>query len=183
VARRLGSVRGRLAVGAALAFLVVVAIYWFGLRQETAEPNVRVPRLAATIGEGSEAVGVAADGSLVRWLPLPGEPPLPRLPLDEPPKNGRVKGSVLEQVRILAAVPDALRPYVEGSRYGGSGVVVELTTGVELRFGDDRQAARKWHAAAAVLADPEVTTLDYVDLQVPGRPSYGGAEHELPPAP
>jgi hypothetical protein len=181
VARRLGSLRLRL--GAAAAVLVLVALYWFVVRSDTAEPRVLVPRLAATIGEGSEAIGVSADGSLVRWLPLPEEPPLPRLPLDESPRGGQVRGPVLEQVRVLAAVPDALRPYVESSYHGESGVDINLTTGVELRFGDDSQAKRKWRAAAAVLADPEVTALDYVDLHAPSKPSYEGSEHELPAAP
>ena len=183
MARRLGSVRARLGIGAAVALLVLVAIYWFAIRQGTAEPKVLAPRLAATIGEGSDAIGVAANGALVRWLPLPEEPPLPRLPLEAAPQGGRVKGPVLEQVRVLAAVPDALRPYVEGSYYGESGVDVNLTTGVELRFGDASQAARKWDAAAAILADPEVTALDYVDLHAPGHPAIGGSAHELPTLP
>lgn len=185
MARRLGSVRGRPAVTVAVlvAVLLLVGVYWFAIRQATAEPRVLVPRLAATIGEGSEAIGVAADGGLVRWLPLPEEPPLPRLPLDGPPKGGRVKGPALEQVRVLAAVPDALRPYVESSFYGESGVSVDLTTGIELRFGDASQVMKKWRAAAAVLADPEVTALDYVDLHAPSRPSFGGSEHELPTLP
>ncbi|HET9677948.1 MAG TPA: hypothetical protein VFP21_10645 [Solirubrobacterales bacterium] len=175
--------RARVAVGAVVLVFVAIAVYWFALRQETAEPTVLVPQLAATIGEGEEAIGVASDGALVGWLPLPEEPPLPRLPLSEPPKGGRVKGSVLEQVRVLAAVPDPLRPYVESSYYGESGVDVNLTTGIELRFGDASQATRKWQDAAAVLADPSVTALDYVDLHAPGHPSYGGSEHELPPTP
>jgi cell division septal protein FtsQ len=180
---RLGSVRVRWAVGALVAVLAAVAVYWFAIRQDTAEPTVLVPRLAATIGEGSEAIGVSADGSMVRWLPLPEDPPLPRLPLESPPKGGRVKGPALEQVRVLAAVPDELRPYVESSFYGDSGVDVNLTTGIELRFGDAAKARKKWRAAAAVLADPEITALDYVDLHAPSRPSYDGEEHELPPAP
>lgn len=176
--------RVRLAAGVLVVLLVGVAIYWFAFRQETAEPTVIVPQLAAQIGEGEEAVGVSADGAIVRWLPLPEEPPLPRLPLEEPPKGGRVKGPALEQVRVLAAVPDELRPYVESSSSGEtSGVEVTLTTGVELRFGNSSQAARKWRAAAGVLADPSITALDYVDLQAPSRPTYGGSEHELPPAP
>ena len=183
MARRLGSVRTRAVAAALVVVLVAVGAYWFLIRQDTAEPRVLVPRLAATIGEGSDAIGVAADGALVRWLPLPEEPPLPRLPLDGPPKGGRVKGPALEQVRVLAAVPGELRPYVESSRYGESGVDVELTTGIELRFGDASKAAKKWQAAAGVLADPEVTALDYVDLSAPSRPSYGGEEHELPSAP
>ena len=183
MAGRLGSVRARFIGAAVLVALVAFAAYWLLLRQETAEPQVLVPRLAATIGEGEEAIGVAADGALVRWLPLPEEPPLPRLPLEGAPKGGRVKGPALEQVRILAAVPEQLRPYLESSGYGESGVEVTLTTGIELLFGDDSKVGKKWRAAAAILADPEITSLDYVDLQAPDRPSYGGSEHELPPAP
>jgi Cell division protein FtsQ len=183
VAGRLGSLRARLIAGAVLLVLLVLAAYWFLVRQDTAEPTVLVPQLAATIGEGEDAIGVAANGSLVRWLPLPEEPPLPRLPLDQPPKGGRVKGPALEQVHVLAAVPNQLRPYVESSGFGESGVDVNLTTGIELRFGDDSQVAKKWRAAVAVLADPEVTSLDYVDLQAPSRPSYNGSEYELPPEP
>lgn len=184
MAARLGSVRARVIAGAAVAALLAILPYWFLIRQDTAEPQVLVPRLAATIGEGENAIGVSAGGALVRWLPLPEEPPLPRLSLEAPPKGGRVKGPALEQVRVLAAVPDELRPYVESSGYGEeSGVLVTLTTGIELIFGDDSQAAKKWRSAVAVLANPEVTALDYVNLQAPSRPSYGGSEHELPPAP
>lgn len=183
MARRLGPMRVRIAAAALAALLAILAFYWFAIRPESVEPRVLVPRLAATIGEGSDAIGVSADGALVRWLPLPEDPPLPRLALEEVPKGGRVKGPALEQVRVLAAVPDGLRPYVEGSYYGGSGVDVNLTTGVELRFGDAGQAARKWRAAAAVLADPEVTALDYVDLHAPSRPALYGSGHELPAPP
>ena len=164
-------------------FLVAVAVYWLGFRQASVEPTLQVPRLVATIGEGDEAVGVAGNGAAVRWLPLPEDPPLPRLALDEVPKGGQVRGPALEQVRVLAAVPGELRPYVESSYSGESGVDVTLTTGVELGFGDASQAVRKWRAAAAVLADPSVTAVDYVDLHAPSRPAYYGSGHELPPAP
>jgi hypothetical protein len=166
-----------------VALVAVVGVYWFVVRTKSAEPQVEVPKLAASIGEGEEAVGVAGNGAAVRWLPLPEDPPLPRLPLDEVPKGGRVKGTALEQVRILAAVPDELRPFVESSYFGESGVDVNLTTGIELRFGDDSQARRKWNAVAAILADPSITVLDYVNVVAPSRPVYDGSEHELPPAP
>lgn len=165
------------------ALIVLVGVYWFAIRTGSADPQVQVPKLAAAIGEGNEAVGVAGNGAVVRWLPVPEDPPLPRLPLDEVPKGGRLHGPALEQVRVLAAVPDKLRPYVASSYFGESGVDVELTTGIELRFGDASQAVRKWRAAAAILADPSVTTLDYVDLRAPNRPAYYGSGHELPGAP
>jgi hypothetical protein len=174
----------RKAIAVLVAVLVVaVGAYWFVVRTKAADPRVQVPKLAAAIGEGDEAVGIAGNGAAVRWLPLPEEPPLPRLPLDEIPKGGRVKGTALEQVRVLAAVPDALRPYVEGSYFGESGVDVELTTGIEIRFGQATQVRRKWNAAAAILADPSVTALDYVNVVAPSRPVYEGTEHELPPPP
>jgi hypothetical protein len=176
-------VKSRLIAVGLAALLVALAGYWFILREDKAEPRVQVPKLAAAIGEGEDAVGVSGNGALVRWLPLPEDPLLPQLPLDEPPKGGRVKGPVLEQVRVLAAAPEALRPYVASSFFGEDGVGVELTTGIELLFGDATQARRKWRAAAAVLADPTITALDYVDLQVPSRPAYGGSEHELPSPP
>jgi hypothetical protein len=166
-----------------IALLAIVGVYWFVVRTGTAEPRVEVPKLAASIGEGDEAVGIAGNGAAVRWLPLPEDPPLPRLPLDDVPKGGRVKGTALEQVRVLAAVPDELRPFVQSSYFGESGVDVNLTTGIELRFGDASQARRKWNAVAAVLADPSITALDYVNVIAPRRPTHGGSGHELPAAP
>lgn len=173
----------RLALAVVAATVVAVAVYWFFVREGSVEPTVTAPRLAAQIGEGPDAVGVTAHGAIVRWLPLPEEPPLPQLPLEEPPKGGHLRGPALEQAKVLAAVPDELRPYVARSYFGESGVDVELTTGIELRFGDASEAARKWRAAAAILADPSITALDYVDLHAPRRPSHGGSEHELPVAP
>ncbi len=172
-----------LGIVAVALFVMALGVYWFGVRAGSADPHVIVPELAATIGEGDEAVGVAASGAMVRWLPLPDEPPLPRLSLDELPKGGHVRGPALEQVRVLAAVPNDLRPFVAGSYHGESGVDVELTTGIEIRFGDANRARRKWRAAAAVLADPSVTALDYVNVVAPNRPTYEGTGHELPPAP
>lgn len=147
------------------------------------DPHLVDSRPTAVIGSGSEAVAVAADGTLMRWYPVPEESSLPRLPLEEPPRNGRLAGPVLEQAKVLGAAPPALRRYVERSYYGESGVDVVLDSGIELRFGDSSQAARKWRAAATVLADPELEALDYVDLHAPGRPATYGSGHTLPPAP
>jgi hypothetical protein len=179
----MGAVSRRLIAILIAALIVLVGVYWFVVRIGTTDPHVEVPKLAAAIDEGDDTVGVSGNGAVVRWLPLPEESPLPRLPLQEVPKGGRLRGPALEQVRVLAAVPDGLRPYVASSYFGQSGVDVELATGIELRFGDASQAARKWRAAAAILADPSVTALDYVDLRAPSRPAYHGSGHELPGAP
>jgi hypothetical protein len=72
---------------------------------------------------------------------------------------------------------------VARSYYGESGVDVELTSGIELRFGSSAAAARKWRTAASVLADPTITALDYVNLLAPGHAAVGGSGHTLPPLP
>ena len=135
------------------------------------------------IGSGTKPVAVAADGTVLTWLPLPEDSGCRSCRSKRAPKGPRLQGPVLEQARVLGAAPAALRPYVEGSYFGESGVDVNLTSGIELRFGDSTQAARKWRAAAAVLADPSVTALDYVDLHAPARPAIGGSGHTLPPIP
>jgi len=137
----------------------------------------------AMLGSGSNAVAVAANGTTLTWLPPPEEGSLPQLPLASLPAGERLAGTLLQQVRVLAAAPPVLRPYLARSYYGESGVDVELSSGIELRFGDASATALKWRAAAAVLADPEVTALDYVDLHAPKHPATGGSGHALPAIP
>jgi cell division septal protein FtsQ len=173
--------RGTVALIIAVIAVAFVSQRLFG--DEEVTPRLVSSQPVAVIGSGPEAVAVAADGTILAWFPVPDGADLPKLPLESPPKGPRLQGPTLEQVRVLAATPPALRPYVEGSYFGESGIDVNLTSGVELRFGDSTQAARKWRAAAAVLADPSVTTLDYVDLHAPMHPAVGGSGHTLPPVP
>jgi cell division protein FtsQ len=172
----------RLAVGA-LAVVALAAIYLLLLRDSAVAPTVTSPQPMSAIGAGSDAVAVSADGTVLSWLPAPADSSLPLLPLSKPPASGRLQGTALQQARVLGAAPAALRPYLQSSYYGESGVDVNLKAGVELRFGDASQAARKWRAAAAILANPSVTTLDYVDLHAPSRPAIGGSGHTLPSVP
>jgi cell division septal protein FtsQ len=169
-------------IGLGLIFVMLICGYWFGVRDSAVEPHLKSLQPVATIGTGSDAVAVGADGQILAWLPLSEEESLPTLPLSAPPKNGRLAGPVLQQARILGAAPATLRPYIESSYYGESGVDVKLRSGIELRFGDASQASTKWKAAAAVLADPSITELDYVDLHAPGHAAVGGSGHTLPPA-
>jgi hypothetical protein len=172
---------GRLLGLALILALAGGAAYRFVLRDTTVDPQVVLAQAAATIGAGSDAVAVGPEGQILTWLPLPEGLQLPGLPLSAPPANGRLAGPVLQQARVLGAAPVGLRPYLESSYYGENGVDVKLRSGIELRFGDASRAAAKWKAAAAVLADPAVTTLDYVNLYAPGRPDVGGSGHTLPP--
>ncbi|MGB7587854.1 MAG: cell division protein FtsQ/DivIB [Solirubrobacterales bacterium] len=171
----------RRALAVALLLAVAVAVYELALRDSSADPHLRLPQPAATIGSGPYAIGVSANGAILAWLPAPKEGSLPRLPVSTPPEGSRLRGTLLEQARVLGAAPPILRPCIDSSYYGESGVDVRLRSGIELRFGDASRAAEKWRAAATVLADPSVTALDYVDLYAPGHPALGGSGHTLPP--
>jgi cell division septal protein FtsQ len=170
-------------VGLVVAVIVIAFISQRFVGDKEVAPRLVSSEPVAAIGSGSSAVAVAADGTILAWLPPPKEGSLPKLPLETPPKGPRLQGPVLEQARVLGAAPAGLRRYIEGSYFGESGVDINLTSGIELRFGDSTQLARKWRAAAAVLASPSVTTLDYVDLHAPARPAIHGSGHTLPPPP
>lgn len=166
-----------------LVVIVIAFVYQKVFADETVTPHLVSSQPVAAIGNGDGAVAVAEDGTVLAWFPPGDDVHLPELPIDSAPKGDRVQGSVLEQVHVLAAAPVALRPYVASSYLGESGVEVELTSGIELRFGNSADAKRKWRAAATVLANPEITALDYVDLRAPGRPAAYGSGHALPPPP
>jgi hypothetical protein len=170
-------------VGVILVVILIAFVFQKLFGASPVEPHLQSSQPTAVIGSGEEAVAVAADGSLMPWYPVPEATSLPRLPLEAPPKSGRLAGPVLAQARVLGAAPPELRRYIERSYYGESGVDIVLDSGIELRFGDATQLGQKWKAAAAVLADPEVEALDYVDLHAPGRPAIGGSGHSLPPVP
>jgi hypothetical protein len=169
---------------AAAVILVVILAGFLAERLfgggSSVEANIQVPRLAAQIGSGDGAILVAADGEVVNWSRRPQHLHLPTLPLDKPPKGGQLKGPAREQAEVLGAVPPALQRFLAASSYGEHGVAVELTSGIELRFGDASQLQRKWTAAATVLADRSITSLDYVNVQAPSHPSTGGEGHALP---
>lgn len=137
-------------------------------------------RPVALIGPGPTAV--AGDGRILRGVPAKGLP-LPSLPLAEAPKGSWVGGPVAEQARLLGAAPPAMLRSVDHTFKGPSGIGVELDGGVDLLFSTAARAAQKWRAAAAVLTDPELGPLDYVDLTVPRRPAVGGVSYSPPPIP
>ena len=174
---------------AALAVVIVLALaaYLLFLRggDSSEVAPMASPRAVARIGDGSKAIAVDQRGNVAPNLKLPKKPPLPLLPVKERPKGGRVKGPVLEEVEVLVAAPPALSPYLAATSFDEreGGVTVETTGGIRLLFGDASQAEKKWADAATILANPAITSLDYVDLEAPSRPSYEPGEHELPPAP
>jgi cell division septal protein FtsQ len=171
--------RALIAVG--LVAIVGVIVYWFGVRgNSTAPAEAQAPRVVAQIGSGKQVILVGSDGHLLGSA-TGKRANQPVLPLKKRPPGDHVRGHVLEEVRILAATPKALRPFVASVKWGKTGIDVQLTSGIAIRFGDQSEADRKWAAAAAMLADPSVTRLSYVDVHAPTRPDVYGEEHELPP--
>jgi cell division septal protein FtsQ len=161
--------------------VVGVAVYWFALRgSSTPDAEAQQVRVVAQIGNGKRVVLVTGDGKLF-GMATGKKADQPVLPLKKLPPGKRVRGHILEEVRILAAAPKPLRPYIAATKWGKTGAEVELTSGILIRFGDQSEAVRKWKSAAAVLADPSVTLLSYVDVHAPTRPEVGPGEHELPP--
>jgi cell division septal protein FtsQ len=175
--------RRRVVLGLALIAILAIGVYWFGLRgSSTTDAEARQIHPVAQIGEGKTVILVGDNGALLGNAAGKKKSHLPVLPLKAPPKGNHVRGGVLEQVHLLAAAPKQLRHLVAATGHDKTGVTATFTSGIEVRFGDEREATRKWEAAAAVLADPSVKLLSYVDVTAPTRPVYGGDEHELPAA-
>jgi cell division protein FtsQ len=153
----------------AVASVTADASFPHGLTIHVTERN---PVLVAS--DGDHQVAVAADGSLLPGLDSAGTH-LPVLKVDQIPPSGSLGGEALDEAHVIAAAPKPLAPLIEGiATTHGYGVVITLHGGIDLRFGLPSKAAQKWAAAAAVLADPKVTTLRYVDVRVPARPAIGG---------
>lgn len=132
---------------------------------------------ALMVESKGEAVPAAGDGTLLRGLEVGDErDSLPSITVPELPASGRLEGEALEQAAVLGAAPKPLQPLIERVSFEAQrGVEVILKGGIPIRFGTQVRATEKWAAAAAVLADPELKTLTYVDVRVPERPAVGGA--------
>lgn len=102
-------------------------------------------------------------------------PGLPRIQASGTIASGHVTGGrALEAARLLGAAPDTLLRKVDSIRWGRMGVVVALSHGPRLYFGDGASAREKWRDAAAVLASSQARGVAYIDLRAPGRPAIGG---------
>ena len=136
--------------------------------------HVTERRPALVLGDGDHRVPVAADGSLLTGLDVDGST-LPVIHMDSVPTAPKLSGNALEEVRTVAAAPAPFRPLIENIDMSHDyGVVVTLRQGIDVRFGTASGAGAKWAAAAAILADPDVTSAGYVDVRVPQRPAIGG---------
>ena len=116
---------------------------------------------------------IAADG-IVLATDVERPEGLPAIDVDALSLADRAEGEALAAARVLGAAPGPLQPQVDNARIDREhGVVVEVTGGIDLRFGAPLNADKKWRAASAVLADPGLTSATYIDLSVPSRPVVG----------
>jgi cell division protein FtsQ len=91
------------------------------------------------------------------------------------PKRRIGPGPALDAARVAGAAPAGFTARIERVvREPRRGLVVRLREGPELIFGDGSRLGAKWAGAARVLADPDATGADYVDVRLPGRPAAGG---------
>jgi cell division protein FtsQ len=141
-----------------------------GMRIEVTErPPVMV------VADGDKRTPVAADGTLLPEVAIP-DGGLPVLELKESPPAAGLAGAALDQAIVAGAAPEPLRPLIHAIEHTAEhGVVVTLRGGIPVYFGTSAEAGQKWAAAAAVLADPKLDTLTYLDVRVPRRPAAGGA--------
>jgi cell division protein FtsQ len=141
-----------------------------GLRIEVTE---REPVML--VSSGNKQIPVAADGTLLSEVEAP-DGGLPVLELKKPPPASGVTGAAADQAIIAGAAPEPLRPLLHTIEHTSEhGIVVTLRGGIPLYFGTAAEAGPKWAAAAAVLADPKLDSLSYLDVRVARRPSAGGA--------
>jgi len=137
----------------------------------TIQVTERKPVLLAS--DGNHEIPVAADGSLLPALQVGGKD-LPQLTVDSLPASGRLTGEALDEALVIGATPPPLRGLIANASISPEfGVVLTMHGGIDLRFGTGQQADSKWAAVAAILADPKLTSLDYVNVRVPGRPAVG----------
>jgi cell division septal protein FtsQ len=133
----------------------------------------RPPVLIASAGDRS--LPVAGDGTVLAGVDV-GDLKLPSIRVEELPPSGRLSGDPLEIALVAGAAPEPLLELVQDLSIGGTeGVQVELRGDVPVYFGTSDRADEKWAAAAAILADPKIDTLTYVDVRVAERPAVGGA--------
>ena len=145
-----------------------------GLRIHVVEHNP-----AAVVESGHARLPVAADGSVLRGVPVAeGSLPLLKVSTALPADRVRHPGT-LALLRIAAAAPGAFAARIEEvTREDERGIVVTLADGPDIIFGEPVRTREKWAAALRVLADGSSQGATYVDVRLPERPAAGGVVSE-----
>jgi cell division protein FtsQ len=117
---------------------------------------------------------VTADGLLLPDVPI--NPGLPVVTTKAAiPSDQITGGQPFNLVRVVGMAPQPLRTRLKSVAVRpGTGIVVQVRNGPELRFGDASRLAAKWIAAARVLAAAGARGATYIDVRLPERPAAGG---------
>jgi cell division protein FtsQ len=139
-------------------------------RKLTIVVHERAP--VAAIQSNGATVAASRDGLVLHGMRARG---LPTLRVRSTPAGKRVTDRrTLGALAVAGGAPPELRDRVERLWSGPRGLTLDLRDGPDLVFGSGADAARKWAAAARVLADPSSSGATYLDLRVPERVAAGG---------
>jgi cell division protein FtsQ len=128
---------------------------------------------AAVLAVGGQRLLLAPDGSVLRGV-VTGHPLALIRSSGTVPQDTLTDRIPLSALHVAAAAPAELADRIISVTHGKQGILVHLREGPELIFGNDRRAAAKWAAIAAVLADPSSKGASFVDVRTPGRAFGGG---------
>jgi cell division protein FtsQ len=136
--------------------------------------EVRRELPAAVLRGGSASWLLSERGRVLREVPRGANPRLPRIWSAEPAEPGAL---VRDDAAALAArvVRELRRGFparVRTVSAGREGIVLQLSSGLDLRLGDGDELALKLAAAGQVLRLVEPGT-DYLDVSIPERPVAG----------
>ncbi len=127
----------------------------------------------AQLQSGGWRTAVAADGVVLGTGPL--EPDLPTIDYGgEPAPRRLARGAeVRAMLTLIGAAPGRLAARVARLSEGAQGLTAAMRNGLQVYFGDARDARAKWAALARVLADPSSAGASYIDVRLPERPAAG----------
>ena len=129
--------------------------------------------VVAALTSGSQRLAVAADGTLLRGVPIPGD--VPAVKVAAPPAGSRLSDPrAAKALALVAAAPPAMREHVGRVYLGRQGLEADLRSGPAVLLGDGSRLRAKWIAAARVLGDPGAKGATYVDVRLPERAVAGG---------
>lgn len=122
-------------------------------------------RVVASVGSGSSAMAVAADGIAV--APLGGREDLPAIAGPAVAAGSSVGPQRQLVAGALAEVPPEVRAEIAEASIAQGQITFELVDGIEVTWGDDRQHAAKSDALLALLDQADRDTIEAIDLSVP----------------
>lgn len=128
--------------------------------------------VAALASTGGSRTPVTGSGIVLSGVSADRD--LPSLALNTPAGTRITDPRALSALRVAGAAPEPLLHRTDELTVDPRGVVVALSNGPQLVFGNAADARAKWIAAARVLADPSAQGATYLDLRIPGRVAAGG---------